>query len=89
MPKLKITDKNWKDRLSFCELLTEWNGDDFFHLAPKEEVFVYADRRPNYLNDRIWARSVKDINDEVRFREKSKHSIFIGICICLTAKALM
>ena len=89
IPKPRLSELNREDRLSFCELLRDWDANDFMHLAPSDEFFIYADRRPNYQNDRIWALSLDDIEGEIRFREKSKHSVCIGVFICFTAKTMM
>ena len=43
----KITELYRENRLSFCEYLRDWDEDDFLHLAPSDEFFVYAERKPN------------------------------------------
>ena len=49
---------------------------------------MYAERKANHQNDRIWAYSLDDINNEDRIREKSKYPTCIGIFIVFTAKRM-
>ncbi|CAM4988774.1 unnamed protein product [Rotaria socialis] len=57
------------DRLWLCDWLKDWTEEDFLHLAPSDEFYVWTVRKPNYQNDRIWAKSVEDIEDDERYRE--------------------
>ncbi|CAF1928429.1 unnamed protein product [Rotaria magnacalcarata] len=57
------------DRLWLCDWLKDWTEEDFLHLAPFDEFYVWAVRRPNYQNDRIWATSIDDIEEDERYRE--------------------
>ena len=85
----KITKLNRENRLSFCDYLRNWDENDFLHLAPSDEFFVYAERKPNHQNDRIWALSLEDIAYEDRVKGKSKYPKCIGIFLCFTAKKMM
>ena len=78
-----------ENRLAFCDLLSDWDENDFMYLAPSDEFFIYAERRPNYQNDRIWALSLEDIAYEDRVREKAKFPCCIGVFLCFTAKKMM
>ncbi|CAF4985287.1 unnamed protein product [Rotaria sp. Silwood1] len=80
---------NIEDRLWFCDYLQQWDEYDFMHLAPSDEFFVWAVRRPNYQNDRVWSFSLEDIQDDERYQELSAWPNCIGIYICFTAVKLM
>ena len=86
--KPKITELGAANRLLFCEFMREWNKDDFMFLAPSNEFYIYAEQKPNYQNDRIWAYAIDDIPEEIRVKQKSKYPICIGIFICFTAKSM-
>ena len=45
-------------------------------------------RRPNYQNDRIWAKSVDDIAEDEHYREMVKNQACTGIFVIFTAKKL-
>ena len=85
----KISELNRENRLSLCEYLRDWDEDDFLHLCPSDEFFVYAERKPNHQNDRVWALSLNDIPYEERVKGKTKHPNCIGIFICFSAKKMM
>jgi hypothetical protein len=85
IPKPLKTETHISDRLWFCDWLRDWSREDFLHLAPSDEFYVWTIRRPNYQNDRIWAQSIED--DE-RYREMVKNQACIGIFIIFTAKKL-
>jgi hypothetical protein len=68
--------------------LKDWTEEDFLHLAPSDEFYVWTVRKPNYQNDRIWAKSVEDIEDDERYREIGKNQACIGIFIIFTAKKM-
>jgi len=74
--------------LWFCDWLRDWTQEDFLHLAPSDEFYVWTIRRPNYQNDRVWARSIEDIEDDERYREMVKNQLCIGIFIIFTTKKL-
>ncbi|CAF1470273.1 unnamed protein product [Adineta ricciae] len=76
------------DRLRLCDWLKGWTEEDFLHLAPSDEFYVWTVRKPNYENDRIWAKNVEDIEDDERYREMVKNQACIGICIIFTAKKM-
>ena len=86
--KPKISARSVENRLQFCDYLRDWDENDFMHLAPSDEFFVYAERKFNFQNDRIWAYSLDDIAYEDRVREKSKYPTCIGIFLIFTAKKL-
>ena len=52
------------------------------------EFYAWSIRRPNYQNDRVWARNIEDIEDDERYREMVKNQACIGIFIIFTAKKL-
>ena len=86
--KPKIPPSGAENRLLFCEFLRDWDENDFMFLAPSDEFFIYAERKPNFQNNRIWAYAIEDIPEEIRIKEKSKHPVCIGIFIRFTAKAM-
>ena len=86
--KPKISAKSAENRLHFCDFLRDWDENDFMHLAPSDEFFVYAERKANFQNDRIWAYSLEDIALEDRIRGKSKYPTCIGIFIIFTARRM-
>ena len=86
--KPKISERSRENRLQFCDFLRNWDENDFLHLAPSDEFFVYAERKSNFQNDRIWAYALEDIPREDRIREKSKYPTCIGIFIIFTAKSM-
>ena len=77
------------NRLWLCEWLEDWNEEDFLHLAPSDEFYVWLVRRPNSQNDRIWALSVEDIEEDERYRQMVQNQICIGIFIMFTCKRLL
>ena len=89
IPKPLKTETHISDRLWLCDWLKDWTKEDFLHLAPADEFYVWIVRRPNYQNDRIWARRVEDIEDDKRYREMVKHQTCIGIFIMFTCKRLL
>jgi hypothetical protein len=80
---------NIEDRLFFANWLSDKSAEDFLHLAPSDEFFVYAVRKPNHQNDRIWAKNIEDIESDERFREIVKNPVCIGIFVLFTARKLM
>jgi len=88
IPKPLKTETHISDRLWFCDWLRGWTLEDFLHLAPSDEFYVWTIRRPNYQNDRVWARNIEDIEDDERYREMVKNQACIGIFIIFTAKKL-
>ncbi len=69
--------------------MSDKSAEDFLHLAPSDEFFVYAVRKPNHQNDRIRAKNIEDIESDERFREIVKYSVCIGIFVLFTARKLM
>ena len=68
--------------------MRKWDENDFLHLAPSDEFFVYAERKANFQNDRIWAYSLEDIFTEDRVRQKTKYPTCIGIFLVFTCKRM-
>ena len=89
IPRPLKTETHISDRLWLCDWLKEWTKEDFLHLAPSDEFYVWTIRRPNYQNDRIWATSIEDIEEDERYRELVKHQACIGIFIMFTCKRLL
>jgi len=83
------TDTHVMDRLWLCDWLSDWDETDFLHLAPSDEFFVYAIRKPNFQNDRIWAKDISDIDDEDHYRQLVRNPTCIGIFVMFTARKLM
>ena len=78
------------NRLWFANFLKAWDEDDALHLAPSDEFYVYSLRRPNHQNDRVWAVSPTDIDDDdERFRGLPQAPACIGIFVMFTAKAIL
>jgi hypothetical protein len=86
--KLLKSENHISDRLWLCDWLKDWTEEDFLHLAPSDEFYVWAVRRANYQNDRIWARSIDDIEDDERYHEMVKNQACIGSFVIFTAKRL-
>lgn len=78
-----------EDRLWLCDWLSEWTEEDFLHLACSDEFFVYAIRKPNFQNDRVWAKDINDIADDERYREIVRNPTCIGIFVLFTARKLL
>jgi len=83
------TETHISDRLWLCDWLKNWTQEDFLHLAPADEFFVWSIRKPNYQNDRIWAKSIEDIEEDKKYREMVQNQACIGIFIIFTAKKLL
>jgi len=83
------TQTHIDDRLWLCDFLSDWTEEDFLHLAPSDEFFVYAIRKPNLQNDRVWAKDVDDVAEDERYREIVRNPTCIGIFVLFTAKKLM
>lgn len=78
-----------ENRLWFANFLKDWDEEDALHLAPSDEFYVYSLRRPNHQNDRVWALSPKDIDDDERFRGLPQAPACIGIFVVFTAKTIL
>jgi len=89
IPRPLKLETHISDRLWLCDWLKDWTEEDFLHLAPADEFFVWLIRRPNYQNDRIWAKSIDDIAEDERYREMVKNQTCIGIFVMFTAKRLL
>ncbi|CAF3799088.1 unnamed protein product [Rotaria sp. Silwood1] len=88
IPKPLKSETHISDRLWLCDWLKDWIEEDFLHLAPSDEFYVWVVRRLNYQNDRIWAKSVNDIEEDERYRKMVKNQPCIGIFVIFTAKRL-
>ena len=53
IPKPLKSETHISDRLWLCNWLNDWTAEDFLHLAPSDEFYIWTVRRPNYQNDRI------------------------------------
>ncbi len=80
---------NIENRVWFCDYLLQWNNNDFIHLAPADEFFVWSIRRPNYQNDRVWSLSLEDIKTDERYQDICAKPNCIGIFLCFTAIKLI
>jgi hypothetical protein len=62
------TETRISDRLWLCDWLKNWTQEDFLHLASADEFVVWIIQKPNHQNDRIWAKTIEDIDvDEETF----------------------
>ena len=77
------------DRLWLCDWLKDWTAEDFLHLAPSDEFYIWTVRRPNYQNDRIWAKSIEDITEDESYREMVKNQSCFRVFIMFTCKRLL
>ena len=59
---------------------------DYRRFLSSDEFYVWTVRRPNYQNDRIWMRSIEDIE---RCCEMAKNQPCIGVFIMFTWKRLL
>ena len=50
---------------------------------------IYVIRKPNYQSDRIWTRSMEDINDDEKYREMVQNTRCIGIFVMFTTRKLL
>jgi hypothetical protein len=69
--------------------VADWSEEDFLNIAASDEFFVYAIRRPNYQNDRIWAKSIEDIEADERYQEIVRYPTCIGIFVMFTARKML
>ena len=74
-----------QDRLWICYWLSDWDEEDFLHLVLSDEFFVYAIRKPNFQNDRIWAKHVEDISEDERYLQVVKNPTCTGIFVMFSA----
>lgn len=78
-----------ENRLTFAELLRDWEADHFLHLAPSDEFFLWSIRKPNYQNDWVWAETSDEIAETERYQEVVQHPQCIGLFILFTAKRML
>lgn len=89
IPKPMKSLTSVENRIWFCNYLRRWDEHDFMHLAPADEFYIWTVRRPNYQNDRIWALSLEDIENDERYQDVCAKPNCIGVFICFTAVKLM
>ncbi|CAF1353673.1 unnamed protein product [Rotaria sp. Silwood1] len=89
IPKPLKSETHISDRLWLCDWLKDWTVEDFLHLAPSDEFYIWTVRRPNYQNDRIWAKSIEDVTEDERYREMVKNQLCVGVFIMFTCKRLL
>ena len=89
IPKPLKSETYISDRLWLCDWLKDWTAEDFLHLAPSDEFYIWTVRRPNYQNDRVWAKSIEDITEHERYREMVKYQSCVGGFIMFTCKRLL
>ena len=82
------TDTHIADRLWLCDWLSDWDQNDFLHLAP-DEFFVWCVRKPNHQNERVWAKKIEAIEASQRYREMVRNQTCVGIFVMFTVKKLM
>ncbi|CAF4830585.1 unnamed protein product, partial [Rotaria sp. Silwood2] len=85
---LKTSTHN-EDRKWLANFVANWTEEDFMHIAPSDEFYIYVIRKPNHQNDRIWAKDVEDISTDERYREMVQGARCIGIFLMFTAKKLL
>lgn len=78
-----------ENRLWFSEYLENWDENDFHHVVCSDEFFAWVCRKPNSQNDRIWATSIQEIEDNEHYREMVVRPSCIGIFICFSIKKMM
>lgn len=83
------TELNRENRLFLAELTKDYDESDFLHFAFSDEFFIYAIRKPNHQNDRVWALEPGDIDDDEHFRGIVKNPTCIGLFLIFTAKRMM
>lgn len=83
------TDLHVQDRLWLADWLKNWSEEDFLHMAPSDEFFIWSIRKPNLQNDRVWSKSLEDITDDEHYRQIVRKPACIGIFVIFTAKKLM
>jgi hypothetical protein len=88
IPKPLKSETHISDQLCLCDGLKDWIEGDFLHLTSSDKFYVWVVRRPNYQNDRLWARSIEDIEENERHSDMVKHQLGIGIFVMFTAKRL-
>lgn len=90
-----VIAKSWKtnthieDHKWLANFVADWTEEDFLHVAPSDEFYIYVVRKSNHQNDRIWAKSIEDISNDERYREIAYNATCIGIFIMFTAKKLL
>jgi hypothetical protein len=87
--KLLKTNTHIEDRKWLAKFVDDWTEEDFMNMAPSDEFFVYATRKPNHKNDRIWAKSIEGISTDEIYREVVHNPTCIGIFVMFTAKKLL
>jgi transposase len=83
------TNTHVEDRKWLADFVADWTEEDFLHIAPSDEFYVYVIRKPNHQNDRLWAKNIEDISNDERYREMVQDTKCIGIFVMFTAKKLL
>ena len=83
------TDLNRENRLFLADFVKDYDEGDFLNFAFSDEFFIYAIRKPNHQNDRVWALDVGEIEDSERYRSVVKNPTCIGLFLMFTAKRLL
>lgn len=83
------TNTHIENRKWLADFVADWTEEDFLHIAPSDEFYIYVIRKPNHQNDRIWAKNIEDINEDERYREMVQAARCIGIFVMFTAKKLL
>lgn len=80
----KITEKQRKDRLKFCQDRRNWTMADWSKVIFSDESPFELDSNPNHQNDRIWAHSPAEVPNHERNKFPGKLMVWGG----MTAKGL-
>ena len=83
------TDLNRQNRLFLAEYVKDYTEEDFLQFAFSDEFFIYAIRKPNHQNDRIWALEPGDIREEEHYRNVVHSPTCVGIFLMFTAKRML
>ena len=83
------TNTHMEDRKWFANFVADWTEEDFLHVAPSDEFYIYVVRKPYHQNDRILAKSIEDISDNEMYREMVYNATRIGVFVMFTAKKLL
>lgn len=73
-----------ENRLLFCEFLSRWEENDFLHLCPSDEFFIWT-----VQNDWIWTSSEEEVKETEEYEEVCLAPNCIGVFLCFTVKRLL
>jgi hypothetical protein len=82
------TNTHIEDRKWLANFVADLTEEDFLHVAPSDEFYIYVVRKPNHQNNRIWAKCIEDISIDERYREMVQDARCIGIFVMFTTKKL-